>query len=166
MTRPVIDDPRFPDGYVPERTGRHVEWDTAVVWLTEACHYWLATTRPDGTPHVVPRWGVWWDGRFWYDGAPDTRHARNLAGNPACALHLESGEQVLILEGEARPTGALDIETGRALAEEYARKYAPAYSPPPDAWSGPGGGGMILFTPKRGFAWSRFPDDVTRYTWL
>lgn len=165
MARPVLENPTFPEGYVTRFSGRHVEWDTAMGWLADALHYWLATTRPDGTPHVVPRWGVWWDERFWYDGSPQTRHARNLVTNPACVLHLESGEQALILEGESRATGPLDMETGTALASEYARKYGPAYSPTADAWSGEDGGGMAVFTPHRGFAWSQFPDDVTRYRW-
>ena len=39
--------------------------------------------RPDGTPHSVPRWGVWLDGRFWYDGAPTTRHTRRRPLNEA-----------------------------------------------------------------------------------
>src|SRR5688572_14444266 len=111
MARPVLENPTFPEGYVIRFSGRHVEWDTAMGWLADALHYWLATTRPDGTPHVVPRWGVWWDERFWYDGSPQTRHARNLVTNPACVLHLESGEQALILEGESRATGPLDLET-------------------------------------------------------
>ena len=165
MTGPLVEDPTFPEGYVPERSGRHLDWDIAVSWLVDAKHFWMPTTRPDGTPHVVPRWGVWHDGRFWYDGSPETRHARNLAQNPACALHLESGEKVLILEGESRPAGPVDVATGEALAAEFARKYAPAYTPEPDAWSGDDGGGMAIFTPKRGLAWSVFPEDVTRYRW-
>lgn len=166
MARPVLDDPRFPEGYVPQRTGRYLDWDTVAEWLRDSKHFWLSTTRPDGGPHVVPRWGVWWDDRFWYDGSPETRHARNLATNPACALHLESGERVLILEGESRASGPVDLDTGADLAAEYARKYAPAYTPQADAWSDEQGGGMTVFTPHRGFAWSRFPHDVTRYRWL
>lgn len=163
MSMPRIDDPVFPPGYVPEPSGRYLSWDTVSAWLTESLHYWLATTRPDGRPHVVPRWGVWLDDRFWYDGSPETRHARNLASNASCVLHLESGERVVVLEGESRPTGAVTGELAERLAAEYARKYAPAYQPPPDAWAGADGGGMAVFTPGRGFAWSSFPADVTRF---
>lgn len=165
MSEPLIEDPNLPAGYVPERSGRHLAWKTATSWLEDSKHYWLSTTRPDGSPHVVPRWGVWVDGRFWYDGSPDTRHARNLAHNPACALHLESGEQVLVLEGSSGPSGPVPVDVGKILAAEYARKYAPTYTPAADSWSGDDGGGMAVFVPKKGFAWSSFPDDVTRYRW-
>ncbi|MDH3260349.1 MAG: IS110 family transposase [Acidimicrobiia bacterium] len=32
----------------------------------------LLAKRHRGRPHLVPRWGVWLEGRFWYDGAVDT----------------------------------------------------------------------------------------------
>lgn len=157
--------PRLPSGYVPEPSGRHLEWAVAEAWLRDSRHFWLATTRPDGRPHVVPRWGVWVEGKFWYDGSPETRHARNAAGNPACALHLESGDRVLVLEGSTGMTGPVTGPVAEPISQEFARKYAPAYSPPADAWSGDDGGGMMVFRPDRGFAWSEFPADVTRYRW-
>ncbi|HZD22598.1 MAG TPA: pyridoxamine 5'-phosphate oxidase family protein, partial [Acidimicrobiia bacterium] len=100
MTAPEIDRPSLPDGYGVESASRYVAWDDVVSRLVESLHYWLATTRPDGRPHVIPRWGVWLGDRFWYDGSPDTIHARNLARDPSCVLHLESGSQVTILEGK------------------------------------------------------------------
>ena len=105
-------------------------------------------------------------------GAVASLCRRLLAEAPALRLLATSrerlgvdGEQVLILEGESRPSGPVALEIGEALAAEYARKYAPAYTPEPDAWSGEDGGGMAVFMPRRGFAWSVFPDDVTRYRW-
>jgi hypothetical protein len=166
VTEPRIDLPRMPSGYVPEPTGRHLGWEMAESWLRESSHYWLATTRPDGRPHVVPRWGVWVEGRFWYDGSPETRHARNVEENPACALHLESGERVLVLEGSTGMAGPVTGSLAASISNEYRRKYAPAYTPSPDSWSGEDGGGMMVFSPRRGFAWSEFPADVTRYRWL
>src|SRR4051794_13665911 len=87
--------PTMPEGYgLPETTDGLLSWPTVRQRLVESKHYWLATVRPDGTPHSVPRWGVWVDDRFYYDGAPTTRHVRNLQYNPACTLTLESGTEV------------------------------------------------------------------------
>jgi hypothetical protein len=154
----------MPDGYGVVEDGPFLDWADVEDWLIEAGEYWLATTRPDSRPHVVPRWGVWLDEVFWYDGSPETRHARNLAANPACALHLESGTRVMIVEGNSRPSQPIRGELGERLAAEYARKYElRGYAPAPDAWSGEDAGGMSVLTPEKAIAWSQFPTDLTRY---
>jgi Pyridoxamine 5'-phosphate oxidase len=156
--------PDLPEGYGVKEDGPYLEWASVEDWLVEATEYWLATTRPDGRPHVVPRWGVWLDERFWYDGSPLTRHARNISANPACALHLESGTTVTIIEGTARPSEPIVGELGQRLAAEYARKYETlGYAPAADAWSGDDAGGMCVLTAAKGLAWSQFPQDLTRY---
>ena len=156
--------PDVPDGYGVKEDGPFLRWADVEDWLVEATEYWLATTRPDGRPHVVPRWGVWLDDRFWYDGSPMTRHARNIAANPACALHLESGTTVTIIEGTSRPSQPIQGELGERLAAEYVRKYEQlGYAPAADAWSGDDAGGMCVLTPAKGIAWSQFPSDLTRY---
>jgi hypothetical protein len=155
----------MPEGYgVPDTTEGLLAWSDVEARLVAALQYWMATTRPDGRPHVVPRWGVWVDGRFWYDGAPTTMHARNLAANPACTLHLEDGRQAVILDGTSRPADAPGVERGARLAAAFRHKYADrGYSPQPDAWEGPGAGGLTMFTPAKALAWFDFPNDVTRF---
>jgi hypothetical protein len=69
--------------------------------LEEAQRYWLATTRPDGRPHVVPIDGVWVDGLWYFGGHPATVHQRNLRSNTNIALHLEDAMSVVIVEGRA-----------------------------------------------------------------
>lgn len=132
--------------------------------LEQAPVYWMATVRPDGRPHVVPRWGVWLEGGLYYDGAPETRHVRNLLHDPHCVLHLESGTEAVILEGRAAPAAAPGRELGGRLAAELGRKYGEAgYTPEPDAWEGADAGGLCRFSPETGLAWTRFPADATRY---
>ena len=156
--------PEVPDGYGVKEEGPFLPWTDVEDWLVEATEYWMATTRPDGRPHVVPRWGVWLDEMFWYDGSPMTRHARNLASNPACALHLESGTTVTIIEGMSSFAEPILGELGHRLAAEYTRKYERlGYAPAADAWSGDDAGGMCVLTPAKGIAWSQFPTDMTRY---
>ncbi len=164
MSARILGRPEVPDGYGVTEEGAYLPWADVEDWLVESTEYWLATTRPDGRPHVVPRWGVWLDDSFWYDGSPETRHARNLASNPACVLHLESGTTVTIIEGMSRPSAPIGGELGERLSAEYSRKYRRlGYEPAPDAWSGEEAGGMCVLTPEKGIAWSRFPDDMTRY---
>src|SRR6185437_5009863 len=83
--------PQTPDALLP--------WSHALERLERAHSYWLATTRPDGRPHVTPLWGAWVDNALYFDGLPTTQWARNLAKNPSAAVHLESGDDVVILEG-------------------------------------------------------------------
>lgn len=64
--------------------------------------HWLATTRPDGRPHVVPIGAVWDNGHFYFSSGDGTRKSRNLAENPACVMTLAAKGLDLVLEGEAR----------------------------------------------------------------
>jgi nitroimidazol reductase NimA-like FMN-containing flavoprotein (pyridoxamine 5'-phosphate oxidase superfamily) len=154
----------MPDGYgVPTTTDGLLSWDDVEGRLRASLHYWLATVRPDGTPHSVPRWGVWLDGRFYYDGAPTTRHVRNLDRNPACTLTLESGTEVVIVDGLSVATRADPDDLGVRLASAF-EKYHPNYTPAPDAWAGDQGGGLRVINPKRALAWFAFPTDCTRFT--
>ncbi|GAB97555.1 hypothetical protein BJY21_001654 [Kineosphaera limosa] len=163
-TDPAADRPEFPEGYgLPESTDGLLAWSEVEERLRTAQNYWLASVRPDGRPHSVPRWGVWLDGAFYYDGAPTTRHTRNVEANPAVTLTLESGTQVVIVEGESRATRADPEGLGARLSEAFA-KYADAgYSPSADAWAGADGGGLRVITPRRALAWFNFPADSTRF---
>src|SRR5215475_11401053 len=130
--------PTVPDGYgVPTTTEGMLSWSDVEERLRASRHYWLATVRPDLTPHSVPRWGVWVDGRFFYDGAPTTRHVRNLVKNPACTLTLESGAEVVIVEGISTATRADPTSLGVRLAAAF-EKYHPDYAPPADSWADEG----------------------------
>ncbi len=154
----------MPDGYgIPESADGALAWADVEARLIASKYYWLASVRPDGRPHSVPRWGVWVEGRFYYDGAPTTRHARNLERNPACTLTLESGAEVVIVEGQSHATRADADGLGRLISAAF-RKYHPDYAPEADAWSDESGGGLRVITPTRALAWFSFPSDCTRFT--
>lgn len=159
-----VDRPALPDGYGVEDAGPFLSWEEIGNRLSGARNYWLSTTWPDGRPHVIPRWGVWIDELFWYDGSPETRHAKNLSHNPACALHLESGDEVTIVNGVSTPSDPVSGGLGESLSEEFGRKYAPTYSPRPDSWSDEIAGGLRILTPKKVIAWSDYPKGLTRFT--
>lgn len=164
MSGPTRDRPEMPSGYGVETADKYVAWKDIENELRESRHYWLATTRPDGRPHVVPRWGVWLDGVFWYDGSPATVHVRNLTHNPECVLHLEDGQRATIVEGTSVASEPISGELGERLADEYARKYGPDYTPSADSWSDEIAGGMRRIDPAKVMAWTEFPNDLTRYT--
>lgn len=161
---PVRERPVFPEGYgLPDNDEGLLTWAQVEERLVAAEHYWLATVRPDGRPHVIPRWGVWVDDRFYYDGAPTTVHARNLAANPACTLNLESGVESVIVEGISEPSRADADGLGARLAGAFAKYHAAGYQPGSDSWSGADGGGLRVLHPHRAMAWFSFPTDATRF---
>jgi hypothetical protein len=161
MKQPVISRPEFPEGYLPKEPEAFLTWAHVEQKLGGALHYWLCSVRPDGRPHVVPRWGVWVDGKLYYDGSPETRHARNIAENDQVNLHLESGEEVVIMEGVAgailKPPTSLAAKVALAYAAKYAAR---GYAPQPDQWDD---GGLYAFTPHKVLAWTEFNRDPTRF---
>jgi hypothetical protein len=160
MTSPKITRPSFPKGYVDNPISE-VSWEYVEQRLRESRNYWLCSVRPNGRPHVVPRWGVYMDGRFYYDGSPETRHARNLVENPHVSLHLESGSEVVIMEGASQPAGKPEPEFAVRLAEAYRAKYAnEGYSPEPTQWDE---GGLFVFTPRQCIAWTVFFENPTKF---
>jgi len=114
---PAIERPKMPDGYgVPASAEGALPWAWAVERLQQARNYWFSTTRPDGRPHAMPAWAVWLDDTLYFEGSPLTRRARNLAGNPSVVVHLESGDEVVILEGVGREASPPSRELAERLA--------------------------------------------------
>jgi Pyridoxamine 5'-phosphate oxidase len=103
----------------PAPPGELLPWSWAEQRLVAARHYWIATTRPDGRSHTRPVWGVWLPDGFWFSTGSLARH--NLATNPQITLHLERGDQVVIVEGVAATvTGARRLQ---GFLAAYNSKY-------------------------------------------
>jgi Pyridoxamine 5'-phosphate oxidase len=82
------------------RTGSgEIPWEWATERLSHARTYWIATTRPTGQPHSRPVWGVWLDNTLYFSAG--SLAAKNLTTQPAITVHLESGNEVVIIEGMA-----------------------------------------------------------------
>lgn len=161
MQPPVASRPRFPQGYVDHPT-KWLSWSQVEQRLAEARHYWICSTRPNGRPHAIPKWAVWVDGRVFFDGSPETRHARNLAANPFVVLHLESGAEAVIVEGTAREIRRPAPELAAKIARAYAAKYAEmGYAPEPSQWDA---GGLYQLTPRTVIAWTNFTENPTKFT--
>lgn len=100
-----------------------LSWSHVEERMSAAHNYWVATTRSDGRPHVTPVWGLWVDGTFYFGGTPRSRKARNLADNPNVAVHLESGADVVILEGTAEVVTDPDPSLSERVAAASIAKY-------------------------------------------
>jgi hypothetical protein len=154
--------PHIPEYGIPVSEEGMLPWSHVCQRMEQAINYWVATTGPDGCPHSTPVWGIWLDGTLYLDGSPRTRRGRNLQANPAVAVHLESGEDVIIFHGEAHQIRGLDNkELTVRIAATYAAKYAyRGYEPAPDTWDT---GGLYFVQPRVAFAWTNFPKDTTRF---
>jgi hypothetical protein len=121
-------------------------WSRALKQLEAgtATSYWLATTNPDGRPHVAAVGALWVDGKIYFTSGTRTRKGRNLAANPACVFSVSLVGIDLVVEGRAvritdRPTllrlakryaaqGWPASVSGEALTAKYS---APSAGPPP-----------------------------------
>lgn len=149
--------PRFPEVY-----GIHadeeglLDWSWAEERLVSARNYWVTTVRPDGSPHAMPVWGLWHEGAFYFSSSPTSRKGKNLAANPAVTVNLESGDEVVVVEGTA------DFESDehvlRRLGEDYSRKYSFEVS-------FTGGRPLYVVRPRVAYAWVEqdFPNTATRF---
>jgi len=156
--RPVA--PRIDAGYGVPRDGSGAEllpWPTAVERLERARNYWIVTTRPDGRPHAMPVWGVWLDGALWFSTGRRSQKARNLARDPSLVAHLESGDDVVILEGEAGEV------TDAAALERFADAYEPKYALRPDLEAL--GALVVVLRPRVALTWEErdYPRTATRW---
>src|SRR5437588_6785549 len=137
-----------PEPGQPRLFGGHLEpvrlpWTWATERLTRARNYWIATTRRNGRPHSRPVWGVWLDDAFYF--STGSLAAQNLAANPAITVHLESGSEVVIIEGVAEEV--TDTSLLERVVQIYNAKYH--WDVDPDNLPGP----LYAVRPHVAFGW-------------
>lgn len=101
-------------------------WAWAVERLTKSHDYWVATTWPDGRPHVTPVWGAWVDEALWFSCGPTSGKARNLARDPRCSITSDNPAEPVVLDAvvERRP----EREDAARFAAISTEKYEVEYS--------------------------------------
>jgi pyridoxine/pyridoxamine 5'-phosphate oxidase len=126
-------------------------WSWAEERLAASRNYWIVTTGEDGAPNAVPVWGVWVERAVYFGTNPRSRKGRNLARDPRVLVHLESGDEVVILQGEAK-----DYELEDSIADAYEAKYD--FRPEP-------GEGWFKLRPRRVLVWleTDYPKTATRF---
>lgn len=109
-------------GYgLPKSKKGTLPWKWAEQRLNKSRQYWIATTRPDGRPHVMVIWALWMDGLLYFSTGKDSVKARNLAKNPHCTLCAEKADEAVILEGTVETER--DVERIREFIRRYEKKY-------------------------------------------
>src|SRR4051812_14559390 len=111
------DRPSMPIGYgVAAGDEGQLPWSWVEREGTRSRNYWICTTRPDGRPHAMPVWGLWLEGAVVFSTDPQSAKARNFTDRPDAVIHLESGDEVVVLEGRIE---SMD----RALMPEFVQRY-------------------------------------------
>lgn len=115
---------RMPRVERPEMPGRYLApkllaWPWAEARLEASRNYWVSTVTAAERPHARPVWGVWLEGCLYFSSG--SRIRRHVERHPAVCVNLESGDECVILEGEAVPL--LADATTRRVTEAYNAKY-------------------------------------------
>ena len=161
-SRARVDRPDIPYGLRGPKEGMGLlPWSRVSERMGASYIYWISTTRKDGRPHSIPVWGVWLDETFYFSNGALT--ARNLARDPRVSVHLESGEDVVIIEG------AVEMASGKPLINRISTAYSAKYlwQGTQDAW--------YALRPRVAFAWlcpsaglgaeSVYAGSATRWRW-
>ena len=147
----------MPDGYgIAAEAEGFVSWDWVEQQLVASRSYWVCTTREDGRPHAMPVWGLWLADRLMFSTDPTSLKARNFSRRPDVVVHLESGDDVVVLDGRVK---GLSPDLVAAFCDAYDAKYH--YRPQPDSEAH----GLYEMAPERGLAWREtdFPTSATRF---
>jgi general stress protein 26 len=155
---PQASRPKMPSGYgISKGTAGQLAWNDVLKKLEKSKNYWIGTTRANGRPHSMPVWGLWLDGVFYFSSDGSSRKAQNIAATPYAVVHLESGDEAVIVEGPARrlTNDALFKKVDQAYKEKYGMGLSGI----------PGDVGVFAVQPKVAFAWREkdFPKSATRW---
>jgi hypothetical protein len=143
-------------GILPAEDGAGLDqWSTLSAGMAGSRTYWIATADLSGNPHTTPIWGVWLDNEFHFGLDPGSKKARNLALNPRAVVHLESGDDVVILECTVAPA------TSPGSRARILSTYRVKYDLPDDFSFDP----ILTATPRKAYSWreSNFPGTATRF---
>lgn len=151
-------------GFVGASDEGLLDWSWAEERLRDARNYWIVTTRPDGRPHAAPVWGVYVGGAVVFGTDPGSVKARNLAHQPYVVVHLESGDELVTLEGTIAQ-GLPDDLDFTTVDDEYARKYEDPDSGEAFHLSPEMASGLWVLRPAVAFGWYEhdFLRSATRW---
>ena len=143
---------------VSVRVDGPLAWSHAEERLEGARNYWIATTRPDGRPHAAPVWGVWVGGSLYFGTGRGSVKGRNLSRSPELVVHLESADDLVIIEGEVEEVR--DRASFEAIDGAYRAKYGMGVLE-----AGDEGAVWYVVRPKKAHAWLEvdFPNTATRW---
>lgn len=130
----------------PDQGTGLLPWSWATERLTRSHDYWVATVRPDGSPHVMPVWGVWLDEAVWFSSGRRSRKARNLERDPRCTVSTDDAQEPVVVDGRAERR--TDRAERRAFLDALNAKYDAHIS---EDFLDPEGNGSYRVIPDRVF---------------
>lgn len=142
---------------------RPVTWSEVASRLADSRTYWLSTVTKRGAPHAAPVWGVVVDDVLYLYTERHSVKAHNLANDPRVVLHLESGEDVVIVHGEVADLGKPQEhpEVMAALDAKYPRPEDAQYLPSADdAFDA-----LYAVRPHRALLWQLADWDGSQQRW-
>jgi general stress protein 26 len=154
---PAAERPIMPAGYgISKKAKGKLDWSWVTDQLERSRNYWICTAASDGRPHAAPVWGLWLDGAVLWSTDSASRKARDLRANPAVVVHLESGDEAVMLEGTVEMAREPDLL--QRFADRYDAKYQFRPDPSPED-------GIYALWPKVVLAWTEkdFPNTATRF---
>jgi hypothetical protein len=114
--------PKFPEKWhVPNDPKMWITWRHAYNTLAKEKVYWISTASRQGRPHAAPVWEVWKANEFYFETDPNSVKGKNLLKNQNLVVHVQGGNDTVILEGSAREEKRADRLN--QLKKDYARKY-------------------------------------------
>ena len=140
-----------------------LSWAEVAGRLAAARNYWLNTTTPSGSPHAAPVWGAVAGQTLYLYSERSTVKARNIAADPRVVVHLESGEDVVIIRGTAEDLGvpAQVPEVVAALAAKYTAPGDRQYLPDAD----PGFDVVYAIRPRSAMVWRLADYAASQRRW-
>ncbi len=118
---PKVTRPNIPGYGVPKSKKGLLPWKWAEDRLKKSRQFWIATTRPDGRPHVMVIWALWFDGALYFATGSTSVKAKNLSGNPHCTICTENAAEAVIIEGTTETEK--DVAKIREFLKVYEKKY-------------------------------------------
>jgi pyridoxine/pyridoxamine 5'-phosphate oxidase len=155
MSEPRASRPNLPD-YGIENEGELLPWSWAQEKLSKERNYFIATTCPDGRPHLTVVWGLFLDDQFLFSTGRATRKGKNLAENPRCAIAPGDSEEAVLLDGTVSELA------DEALRARWVTEYKTKYDIDVSAMTEP----VYVVKPVRAFGQieKTFTKTATRWT--
>ncbi|MBZ0277940.1 MAG: pyridoxamine 5'-phosphate oxidase family protein [Anaerolineae bacterium] len=150
--------PNMPGYGITSEDEGMLAWEWVRDQMTKSRNYWVCSTQSDGRPHAAPVWGIWADDALYFSTSRTSRKGRNLADRADVVIHLESGDDTVILEGRVEETSDRALLT--RITDLYGAKYPFKPSPEPEP-----GNVWYIVRPRAVLAWreTSFPNTATRW---
>ncbi len=146
-------------GVMPDQVEAMLTWDWVDRQMRAARNYWICSVRADGRPHSVPVWGAWVDGLLYFGTDRQAVKARNIARDSRVVVHLDSGDETVIVEGRAKIAQVPAAQLQR-ISQCYIEKYEldPALAESDNL--------LLCLIPSKVMAWLEKDYPATATYWL